>query len=68
MQIASGTQDTNTMVHVLTTKLLKMLKTIQYFIWCVGRSKANQGWTPIHLAAYFGHKNVVKALLEVSQT
>ncbi|XP_015771854.1 PREDICTED: oxysterol-binding protein-related protein 1-like [Acropora digitifera] len=33
---------------------------------CKGRSKANQGWTPLHLAAYFGHKDVVRALLEVN--
>ena len=32
----------------------------------IGKSKSNQGWTPLHLAAYFGHKNVVQVLLEVS--
>ena len=37
------------------------------FICSVGKSKANQGWTPLHLAAYFGHKDVVKALLEVRE-
>ena len=36
------------------------------FCSTLGRSKANQGWTPLHLAAYFGHISVVKALLEVS--
>ena len=35
------------------------------FFLTLGRSKANQGWTPLHLAAYFGHSSVVKALLEV---
>ena len=47
---------------------LKRLKyTVKASFFSVGRSKANQGWTPLHLASYFGHKNVVKALLEVSQ-
>lgn len=31
-----------------------------------GKSKANLGWTPLHLGAYFGHSEVVRALLEVS--
>eukprot|EP00794_Sanderia_malayensis_P011998 gene11998-13236_t len=30
---------------------------------CKGRSKANLGWSPLHLAAYFGHKDVAEALL-----
>lgn len=29
-----------------------------------GRSKTNLGWTPLHLATYFGHVDVVNILLE----
>ena len=32
---------------------------------CKGVNKANLGWTPLHLAAYFGHTQVVNVLLEV---
>lgn len=31
---------------------------------CKGKNKTNLGWTPLHLATYFGHKDVVEALLE----
>ncbi|XP_028299862.1 oxysterol-binding protein-related protein 1 isoform X3 [Gouania willdenowi] len=31
---------------------------------CKGKSKSNLGWTPLHLACYFGHKSVVEELLE----
>ncbi|XP_060063801.1 oxysterol-binding protein-related protein 1-like [Ylistrum balloti] len=31
---------------------------------CTGNSKANRGWTALHLATYFGHTCVVKLLLE----
>ncbi|XP_029426565.1 oxysterol-binding protein-related protein 1 isoform X2 [Nannospalax galili] len=31
---------------------------------CKGRSKSNLGWTPLHLACYFGHKQVVHDLLK----
>ncbi|CAH1773644.1 unnamed protein product [Owenia fusiformis] len=31
---------------------------------CKGTSKSNHGWTPLLLASYFGHKEVVQLLLE----
>ncbi|OWF39549.1 Oxysterol-binding protein-related protein 1 [Mizuhopecten yessoensis] len=31
---------------------------------CTGNSKANRGWTALHLATYFGHTGVVRVLLE----
>nr|XP_053654669.1 oxysterol-binding protein-related protein 1-like [Cherax quadricarinatus]XP_053654670.1 oxysterol-binding protein-related protein 1-like [Cherax quadricarinatus]XP_053654671.1 oxysterol-binding protein-related protein 1-like [Cherax quadricarinatus] len=32
-------------------------------ISCKGKTKINQGWTPLHLASYFGHREVAEALL-----
>lgn len=31
----------------------------------LGRSKSNLGWAPLHLACYFGHRQVVQDLLQV---
>ncbi|KAG1945785.1 oxysterol-binding protein-related protein 1 [Pimephales promelas] len=31
---------------------------------CKGKSKSNHGWTPLHLASYFGHTDVVEELLK----
>lgn len=33
-------------------------------IYSPGESKSNLGWTPLHLASYFGHKPVVEFLLD----
>ncbi|XP_064096218.1 oxysterol-binding protein-related protein 1-like isoform X2 [Macrobrachium nipponense] len=32
-------------------------------ISCKGKTKINQGWTPLHLSSYFGHKDCVETLL-----
>lgn len=32
-----------------------------------GKSKSNHGWTPLHLACYFGHKDVAEVLLKVQR-
>ncbi|KAK7058765.1 Oxysterol-binding protein-related protein 1, partial [Halocaridina rubra] len=31
---------------------------------CKGKTKSNQGWTPLHLASYFGHRDCVELLLQ----
>lgn len=38
-------------------------KIFQFDISCKGQSKSNLGWTPLHLATYFGHKEVAEQLL-----
>lgn len=35
------------------------------FYYFSGKKKSNLGWTPLHLASYFGHKDVVEELLKV---
>jgi oxysterol-binding protein-related protein 1/2 len=32
-------------------------------ISCKGKARSNFGWTPLHLATYFGHKDVMEILL-----
>ncbi|XP_076437583.1 oxysterol-binding protein-related protein 1-like [Babylonia areolata] len=39
-------------------------KGISVNVNCKGNKKSNRGWTPLHLAAYFGHGAVVRTLLE----
>ncbi|KAL1123279.1 hypothetical protein AAG570_002365 [Ranatra chinensis] len=39
-------------------------KKVSLDVNCKGQSKSNMGWTPLHLATYFGHKEVVELLLD----
>ncbi|XP_068955907.1 oxysterol-binding protein-related protein 1 isoform X2 [Petaurus breviceps papuanus] len=52
-----------------TEEVRKLLETVERKevvanINCKGRSKSNLGWTPLHLACYFGHGQVVQDLLK----
>ncbi|KAJ6642767.1 Oxysterol-binding protein-related protein 1, partial [Pseudolycoriella hygida] len=49
----------------LVIEFLKLRDTekLIFDISCKGRSKSNLGWTPLHLATYFGHKDVMEVLL-----
>ncbi|XP_068626697.1 oxysterol-binding protein-related protein 1-like [Battus philenor] len=42
----------------------KKEKKLTLDINCKGKNKTNLGWTPLHLATYFAHKDVVEVLLE----
>lgn len=42
---------------------LKDSERLSFSISCKGKSKSNLGWTPLHLATYFGHKEVMEILL-----
>ncbi|XP_041954659.1 oxysterol-binding protein-related protein 1-like isoform X2 [Alosa sapidissima] len=42
----------------------KMNRELDLNINCRGGSKFNTRWTPLHLASYFGHKQVVEELLK----
>ncbi|XP_069076132.1 oxysterol-binding protein-related protein 1 isoform X1 [Pleurodeles waltl] len=46
--------------HLENSKLGEVVININ----CKGRSKSNLGWTPLHLACYFGHRPVVEDLLQ----
>jgi len=37
---------------------------IELDISCKGKTKSNNGWTPLHLSTYFGHQHVMEALLK----
>lgn len=37
---------------------------IELDVNCIGKKKFNKDWCPLHLASYFGHRDVVQLLLE----
>jgi len=49
------------LVQELITHKTDEMKTVN--VNCRGQSKSNLGWSPLHLASYFGHETVVEALL-----
>ncbi|XP_036442648.1 oxysterol-binding protein-related protein 1 isoform X1 [Colossoma macropomum] len=42
----------------------KIKEEAKFDINCKGKSKSNFGWTALHLACYFGHRDVVEELLK----
>lgn len=49
----------------MVTEMLKLKDSerLSFSISCKGKSKSNLGWSPLHLATYFGHKDVMEILL-----
>uniref|UniRef100_A0A6Q2ZEA5 Oxysterol-binding protein n=1 Tax=Esox lucius TaxID=8010 RepID=A0A6Q2ZEA5_ESOLU len=50
------------LIHCLLQ--LRIEQGLRINVNCKGKTKASAGWTPIHLASYFGHKDVVEELLK----
>ncbi|KAM6948733.1 oxysterol-binding protein-related protein 1-like [Aplochiton taeniatus] len=50
--------------HVQRLLQLRHTKQPSFNINCRGKSKAIAGWTPLHLASYFGHQEIVQELLK----
>lgn len=57
---SSRNGDLTTVVEMLK---LRDSERIQFSVSCKGKSKSNLGWTPLHLATYFGHREVMDVLL-----
>ncbi|KAJ8272627.1 hypothetical protein GJAV_G00091460 [Gymnothorax javanicus] len=49
---------------ILRLLLAKIKEEICLNINCRGNKKANSGWTALHLASYFGHRDVAEELLK----
>ncbi|XP_071502493.1 oxysterol-binding protein-related protein 1-like [Diadema antillarum] len=50
-------------VYSLIRKYEGVLDRAGFSVNCKGQQKSNRGWTPLHLASYFGHEKVVLILL-----
>lgn len=61
---ASRKGDLEAVLNLLKPKIKSGVTLPSIDINCKGKSKSNLGWTPLHLAAYFGNKDVVQVLVE----
>ncbi|XP_042284804.1 oxysterol-binding protein-related protein 1-like isoform X3 [Thunnus maccoyii] len=50
--------------HIQRLLQLRIDQSSSFNINCRSRSKASSGWTPLHLACYSGHRDVVEELLK----